>query len=792
MFDLPEMKQFKDNIHGYVYIPKLFVKHIIDTPEFQRLRNIEQTGMKVLYQAARHDRFSHSLGVFHLGAMAVNAVMLNFKREDSHWNIRSDRTKEVFWAKNKVLFLIACLLHDIGHAPFSHSLEHFYGYSDQRTEYHQLKNSLFNNEIGHWEEIDAFEVSSEHEKMSAWLILRDNSVWRSRINDIIKSLNNENYPNRDNHYDGEYEKAPPYIEAEDDDIEFIARMILGVKYTDYRPEKQIRNCFIELLNGSFDMDKLDYTMRDTTMSGINNISIDIERLLNSLTIITKTIYRDTPFEIKTEGVNPVILTRFECEASKEAPLQIKANMDRALILHDCDVSCPPGTRLRLKQASSNEEAGGIKYAHGLFDPTHGYEQGYVRVIQENEKIPSQDGRDIPVSISNDKNLDLDACVTKKAFEFETFKNIKYGLLVNSENLESTPGKTEEYVTISGIVSAEESISFHGEIKGYAKYIEVLSDELSIEDRVSRNKHTTPFPGIPRKEKYTGFSIGFKKHATSVLLNTTDARNYLYRWIYSHHKVVYYANYLLAELSKFAAHDAAKDVTITKTMHKMLNSEKMAHTLDEPFMLTKIHNGMRIYEGCENYKKLYDELISRNYRHSLYKTLVEFDYFFKDFNENIRADILRRLKEHSTFLAIDEEKNCLVEMDDKEITLDFRHRMKYGLIKNQHLNDMKHNGIKLSDIIEDILWIESNPSQKTPSPSGVYIEFAKDMITTMDRLPMMQIADIKRNAHNYFYIYYRECSEKPQALCNLSPSDIRDMLKNALYSYIRTVLFGKRT
>ena len=66
-------------------------------------------------------------------------------------------------------------------------------------------------------------------------------------------------------------------------------MILGVKYSDYRPEMQIRNCFIELLNGSFDVDKLDYTVRDTEMSGISNTTIDIERLLNALTIIPTTV-----------------------------------------------------------------------------------------------------------------------------------------------------------------------------------------------------------------------------------------------------------------------------------------------------------------------------------------------------------------------------------------------------------------------------------------------------------------------------------------------------------------------
>ena len=122
MFDIPDEKIFMDSIHGYINVPRCFVRHLIDTEVFQRLRNIDQTGMRTLYPNARHDRFSHSLGAFHLGCKAVDALLENFSHDD-YWHIRSDKTQDIFWAKNKVLFLIACLLHDIGHVPFSHALE---------------------------------------------------------------------------------------------------------------------------------------------------------------------------------------------------------------------------------------------------------------------------------------------------------------------------------------------------------------------------------------------------------------------------------------------------------------------------------------------------------------------------------------------------------------------------------------------------------------------------------------------------------------------------------------------
>ncbi len=69
-----KVKIFKDSVHGYINVPTLYVKYLIDNEYFQRLRNIEQTGMRVLYPAAKHDRFSHSLGVFHLGQKAVEAL----------------------------------------------------------------------------------------------------------------------------------------------------------------------------------------------------------------------------------------------------------------------------------------------------------------------------------------------------------------------------------------------------------------------------------------------------------------------------------------------------------------------------------------------------------------------------------------------------------------------------------------------------------------------------------------------------------------------------------------------
>ena len=67
-------KVIKDSVHGYISIDDRFIP-IIDSAEFQRLKWIEQGSFRVLYPAARHDRFIHSLGTYHL-ANIISATLL--------------------------------------------------------------------------------------------------------------------------------------------------------------------------------------------------------------------------------------------------------------------------------------------------------------------------------------------------------------------------------------------------------------------------------------------------------------------------------------------------------------------------------------------------------------------------------------------------------------------------------------------------------------------------------------------------------------------------------------------
>lgn len=142
-----KMKIFNDPIYGFISISNEVVFQLIEHPYFQRLRRIRQLGMtSFVYPGALHTRFQHAMGAMHLMKQAVDT--LRSKKVDI-----SEEEEEAV--------LLAILLHDIGHGPFSHALEH------------------------------TLVTGVHHEFISALLMKKLNDEFQGKLNLAIKIFNGE-------------------------------------------------------------------------------------------------------------------------------------------------------------------------------------------------------------------------------------------------------------------------------------------------------------------------------------------------------------------------------------------------------------------------------------------------------------------------------------------------------------------------------------------------------------------------------------------------------------------------
>ncbi len=139
MNKLRKQQVFKDPLYGYVHVDYELIKKLIDSTLFQRLRRIRQlSGVQMVFHGAEHSRFSHSLGVYEIANRFLTVPDI----------------KQALNDREKLLFLCAALLHDIGHGAYSHAFE------------------------------DIFNV--DHEKIGAQLILNNNE-----LRSILDTIDNE-------------------------------------------------------------------------------------------------------------------------------------------------------------------------------------------------------------------------------------------------------------------------------------------------------------------------------------------------------------------------------------------------------------------------------------------------------------------------------------------------------------------------------------------------------------------------------------------------------------------------
>ena len=221
-----EYKIIRDPIHGNIKLQGIILD-LLETPEIQRLYNIKQLGLaNLVFPGAHHTRLEHSLGTFHMALKSSEQLGLKKNKKE--------------------IISIAALLHDIGHGPFSHTLESILR-ETYNVDHVDLTLKIINGEY------DIFEKNEKKyiPNLTVPEVLEKNQVDKKLLSEIIR---------------GDTKRWP-----------FLS----------------------QLLKSSIDVDQLDYILRDAYYTGVSYGNIDTQRFLQILTI-----YNDK-LAIKRKGVGVV-------------------------------------------------------------------------------------------------------------------------------------------------------------------------------------------------------------------------------------------------------------------------------------------------------------------------------------------------------------------------------------------------------------------------------------------------------------------------------------------------------
>jgi HD superfamily phosphohydrolase len=255
---------FRDPVHGDITFPRgLFqrlLEQVIDTELFQRLRGIRQTAvMNLVFHGAEHSRFAHSMGAAH-----VAGLMLESAAHNSGLHVSEALREET---------VLAALLHDVGHGPFSHSLEEIIG------------------------------PGFAHERMSVRILTAPDS----EIHRLLAAYDS-GLPARLSAF---IEHGPPDAHAR-------------------------RHWTHSIVSSQLDADRLDYLARDALMAGIRTHAYDLGRLVRSLVVIDDHLVVDARAQDIVEAfllaLDQMYGTAYYHKTVRAASLLLEATIRRALDL----------------------------------------------------------------------------------------------------------------------------------------------------------------------------------------------------------------------------------------------------------------------------------------------------------------------------------------------------------------------------------------------------------------------------------------------------------------------------
>lgn len=219
-----EYKTVQDTIHGSVKFYGPFLE-LLECPEIQRLHNIKQLGLtKLVFPGANHTRLEHSIGSYRVAEKMSENLGLEKERKE--------------------MIMAAALLHDVGHAPFSHTLETVL--ADATGKDHMDITKEF---------ITGERFIKKRDTPLIPEIMKDHGISPEKVADLIKGR-------------GKEVTVPDFDEQE------------GQSYFDKE------RYHYQMIHGPLDVDQLDYLLRDSHYTGALHGIIDIERLLQTVEIQT--------------------------------------------------------------------------------------------------------------------------------------------------------------------------------------------------------------------------------------------------------------------------------------------------------------------------------------------------------------------------------------------------------------------------------------------------------------------------------------------------------------------------
>jgi HD superfamily phosphohydrolase len=255
---------FRDPVHGDITFARgpfqVLLEQVIDTELFQRLRGIRQTAvMNLVFHGAEHSRFAHSMGAAH-----VAGLMLESAAQNSGLKLTVAEREET---------VLAALLHDVGHGPFSHSLEEIIG------------------------------SGFAHERMTVRIL----SAPESQIHQLLSA----------------YDPGLP------------ARLCAFIEHAP--PGGATRPHWTHaIVSSQLDADRLDYLARDALMAGIRTHAFDLGRLVRSLVVIDEHLVVDARAQDIVEAfllaLDQMYGTAYYHKTVRAASLLMEATIRRALDL----------------------------------------------------------------------------------------------------------------------------------------------------------------------------------------------------------------------------------------------------------------------------------------------------------------------------------------------------------------------------------------------------------------------------------------------------------------------------